>query len=311
MNLNARITLAIRNFFRKHGTQILAVLVIWLILFIINQHLKNQPKIEKVDNSYNPDKAIMDDNGNVPNRYRTEVKETIDNFFGYCKIKNYDSAYNLLTTDCKEKVYENSIERFKQYVNSVFNSTKTYYIQNYSNVDNIYIYDLYVMDDIESTGGTGGYDEYKEKIALMKEDGTFKIANQGYVGNKKFDITSEDQNVKLRITSKDMSYSKESYNVTFTNKTDKYILISDGSYIDAVTLNLGDQKRNAVNTSSTTFLLSPNSTKEFTFMFDKFVDDGRNPTEINFNVVSIFDNYNTTLTTQQSEKLYSINVPLK
>ena len=117
--------------------------------------------------------------------------------------------------------------------------------------------------------------------------------------------------MKIKIKTKNISYQKESYDISVTNKTDKYILISDGTYTDSVTLNLGDQKRNATNTPSTTFLVSPNSTKVLTFVFDKFADDGRNPTEINFNNVRIYDVYDTKLKPENAEKLYSFNIKIK
>lgn len=320
MNINSRITMAIRNFFKKYGRLIFIIFIIWLGLFIINQNLKNSPTITEGTKSYDPDKSIMDDNGDVPRRYRETIKETIDNFYNYCMNQKYEEAYNLLTDDCKEYVYDNDVKRFSSYASKVYRANKVYYIQNYSNLDNnIYIYDYYIMDDIETTGGTGGYGEYKEKLALIKDGNDFKISNQGYIRKEEFkSLRTEDENMKIVVNSKDISYQKEGYNITITNKTDKYILISDGSYVDAVTLNLGDQKRNATNISNATFILEPNTTKQLTFLFDKFADDENEPTEINFNVVCVYDSYNTKLSSEKKEegkndfeKLYSFNVPLK
>ncbi len=42
MKLSARILLAIRNFFKKYWGIIVAVLVIWVGLFIFNMYLKKQ-----------------------------------------------------------------------------------------------------------------------------------------------------------------------------------------------------------------------------------------------------------------------------
>ena len=117
--------------------------------------------------------------------------------------------------------------------------------------------------------------------------------------------------MSVKVISKDISYQKEAYNLEVTNKTDKYILISDGTYRDAVTLNLGDQKRDATNTQNATFLISPNSTKSMTFIFEKFADDGKEPTEISFNDVRIYDQYNTSLKPQNAENLFSFNIKLK
>lgn len=313
MNVNSKVSMSIRNFFKKYGIPILIVFIVWLILFIINQNLKKKPQENPITNSYTPDQAIMSDNGNVPNKYRSDVKDTIDKFFNYCKNSEYQNAYNLLSADCKRYIYSDNIQNFITYVGDLYRD-KVYYIQNYSNLKNanIYIYDFYIIDNLEATGGTGGYSEHKEKLAVVKEGDEFKIANQGYIGSYDYkDINEEDENMKVKVTKKEISYQKEGYYVTFTNKTDKYILISDGTYVDAVTLNLGDQLRNATNTANATMIIEPNTTKTLMFIFDKFADDGKNPTEINFNDVCIFDTYNTSLTPEFAQKLYSFNISLK
>ena len=311
VNLNSKITLTITNFFKKHGLKILVVFIIWLIIFIINQNLKSQPKYANNTNTYNPDQAVMVENGNVPNRYRADIRNVIENYFYCCKTGDYQGAYSLISNDCKEFLYDNNISNFIDFVSSKINSKKTYYIQNYSNVNEAYIYDLYIIDDIETTGGTGGYNEYKDKITLKKENGNFKLSNQSYIGKEELNISNEDENMKVKIDYRNLSYQREYYNANITNKTDKYILISDGTYVDSVTINLGDQKRNATNTQSATFVVPPNSSKDFIFAFDKFADDGKKTAEINFNNVRLYTAYNTELKPEDAEKLYSFNIHLK
>ena len=310
MNINSKITMSITRFFKKYGKIILIVFIVWLIIFIINQQLKKMPKESNGTNTYTPDEAVMEENGNVPNKYRDIIKGTIDQYFAYCQNKDYESAFNMLTADCQEVIYNKSLNRFAEYISERINSQKKYYIQNYSNLKNIYIYDFYVIDDIEKTGGTGGFLETREKIALIKENNEFKISNQGYIGKEEINAIEEDENMVVKTISKDISYKKESYNIIITNKTDKYIIISDGTYTDSVTLNLGDQKRNATNTPNATFFIEPNSSKEMSFIFEKFADDGRTPTEINLNKVRIYDLFSNELKEEDADKVFSFNIKL-
>ena len=124
-------------------------------------------------------------------------------------------------------------------------------------------------------------------------------------------IIAQTEEMVVTVISKDISYKKEAYNLKVTNKTDKYILIADGTYSDEVTLNITDQKRKATNTQNSTFLIAPNSTISMMFIFDKFADDGKEPTEINFNDVRIYDQYNTKLKPEDAENLFSFNIKLK
>ena len=312
MNLNAKFTLKIRNFFRKHGKKIITAIVIWAIIIVINNYLKNHPKEEEMVNTYNPDAPIIDDNGDVPIKYREDAKSTIDLFFKYCNAKQYEKAYEMLSDSCKEYVYNTSIEEFKKYVDGVYTSSKIYNIQNYSNLKNIYIYDMNILDDIESTGTTGGYNVYQEKVAVIRENSQFKIANQGFIKTEFLDANAEDDKMKVKVNSKDISYSKEGYNFEITNKTDKYIVISDGQNSKEVTLNLGDQLRSATNLVGINIVIPPNSTMTATAIFDKFCDDNKKVSEINFNYVRVIDKYNITTgqAETETETAYSFNIKM-
>ena len=314
MNLNSKISIGVSRFFRRYGRLIIIVLTIWIIVVLINNYLKSHRKENnELENDYTPDIAVMDDGDvSVPSKYRANVKQTIDTYFNYCNSKEFEKAYDMLSDDCKTFLYQNKLENFEEYANDFYTGDKKYYLQNYSNLKNKYIYDMYIIDDIEKTGGTNGYNEKVEKITVFRNKNEYKIANQGYIENGKYEnIVAQTEDMTVKVISKDISYKKESYNLEITNKTDKYILISDGTYSDSVTLNLGDQKRNATNTQNATFLLSPNSTSLMSFIFDKFADDEKEPTEINFNDVRIYDHYNTSLTPDDSERLFSFNIKLK
>ena len=314
MNINSKISIAVARFFRRYGRLIIIILTIWVIIIIINTYLKkNRKDNNELKNDYTPDIAVMDDGDiSVPQKYRADVKQTIDTYFKYCNSKEFENAYNMLSDDCKTFLYQNNLDNFKQYANDFYTGDKKYYIQNYSNIGNEYIYEMHIIDDIEKTGGTNGYDEKVEKITIIRNKNEYKISNQGYIENKKYDnIISQTEDMVVKVISKDISYQKEAYNLEVTNKTDEYILISDGTYIDSVTLNLGDQKRKATNTQNATFLIGPNSTKSMTFIFDKFADDGKDPTEINFNNVRIYEQYNTSLKPEDAENLFSFNIKLK
>ena len=313
MNINAKVSIAIRNFFKKYGKFILIIFVCWLIVFIINQQLKKIPKEVKLINTYQPDTAVIDDGGNVPKKYVSDVRGVVEKYFTYCNYKEYENAYNLLTTECRTYLYGDDISLFADYVDSIFTTKKIYSLQSYSNVGDTYIYDMIITDDIEATGTTGTYEPYREKIAVRKVADEFMISNQGFMDSQKYNIVSEDENLRVEIASKDMSYKKEGYNVTITNKTDSYIVILDNTLKNEITLNLGDQKRGASNFSNASLVLNPGQTRKEVFIFDKFYDDGKDPTEISLENVRIMETYSTTMenTYEDADRMYSFNIPLK
>lgn len=330
MNINSRITLAIRNFVKKYGKIIGIVFFAWLAIFLVNQYLLNKPKDIVLKESYTPDIPIMDDTKEVSKGDAKKIHELVDQYFNYCESKEYQKAYEQLTDDCKEYVYEDSLDNFKEYVDEIFKDGKTYNIQNYSNVDNIYVYILTILDDVESSGTTGGYNTYQERIALIKDqkENTFKISNFNYITKKQINKTTEDGYLKVDVNSLQIGYDKQVYNFTVSNKTNSYIIISDNTLSNEVELNLGDELRKANNLESNLYFLGPKETKDMKFVFTKYFDDETESTEIRFNAVRVIDDYEQYITDESdgpvdmgddeteptstiADKVYSMNISLK
>lgn len=317
MTINSKVTLAIRKFFKKYGKIVFIVLFIWLVIFIFNMYLRNRPKELIATNTYDPDTPVIDYGGTIPKKEQEPVNETLENYLSFCKNKEYENAFNMLTDDCKNYLYANDIENFKTYVDNIFNTYNSYsYNQNYSNIGNKYVYDVNILNsDILSTGTTGGYDKYKEKITIIDENGTKKIANQGYIDNEDVGIEAEDDYLKIKIKSKDMSYSRVGYNLEITNKTDKTIVIADNKASKEITLNINGYLQNANNVEILNAVLLPGETKEFQIIFDKYYDSKKDDEEINLNYIRVLQDYSEEITLEEQNaraiKIYSFNIGLK
>ena len=111
-----------------------------------------------------------------------------------------------------------------------------------------------------------------------------------------------------------MSYTREEYMVEIKNKTDGYILVGNGATANEITLNLGDQTRQALDLSNNEVILAPGSSKIYYLLFDKYVDDGKTPTELNLNLIRVYGNNRENADngkTEDATKAYSMNIPLK
>lgn len=314
MKPGTRILLALRNFWKKYWKYIIIIAIVWITVIIINNYLKNRPEEISVINTYTPDLPVMDTGESVPQREREEVNNVIDTFFNYCNNKEYKNAFDMLTTDCQDYMYNGSLQEFMEYVDSIYTSKKIYNIQNYSNVGSVYIYDINILDDILSTGTTGGYQTYSEKLALIENNGEYKISNQGYIGKTTFNnVYGEDNYVKISIIDKNMSYQREEYAVQIANKTDGYIVIANGNVANEITINLGDQSRPALDMINNPIILAPGQTTNVFLLFDKYYDDGKTPTEMSFNLIRVYGNNEELATeglTSNANVAYSMNINL-
>lgn len=317
MKFSDRILLTLRNFWKKNWRYIIIIIIVWVAVFLINNYLKNRPQELTVINTYSPDTPVMDNGQTVPEKYKKDVNETINTYFNYCNNKEYENAYNMLTQDCKEYLYNNNISAFQDYIDSIFTRKKIYNIQNYSNIGNVYIYDIRILDDIMSTGTNGGYDTYEEKIALINNNGEMQISNQGYIGQVDFsNIVGEDEYLKVEILSKNVSYTREEYIVEIRNKTDGYILIGNGMVQNEITLDLGDQTRGALDVVNNNIIIAPGETRNLYILFNKFADDDKEPEEISFNLIRVYNSNVDRQTalegnSEEAERTYSMNIPLK
>ena len=312
MDFKGRITLWLRHFWVKYRRVVLIGFVAWLIIFIINQIIKRQPTLISLSNTFNPDVAIITDD-ELPVSYTEQIKKTMDEYIKHCNNKEYQEAYDMLSDDCKAYLYTNSILVFESYVDRLFATPKIYNYQLFSNFDNYYIYDVTVLDDIGATGTSGNYDPYTEKYTFTrKKDGTFKISTNDFIKTTDINLQVENDDMIVKLLNLNQSYNKSEYMLTIINRTDDFIVISDNTIGKEVTLNINGDKRTATNLTGGEIVLKPGETETYSLIFDKFFDDGKEASEINFNSVRLIENYGLDMadTTTGSRKYYSINIPL-
>ena len=74
MKFDARLRIALHEFWVKHDRQIISVVIIWLIVIIVNQVLKGKVIEKELTNTYTPDVAIITDD-QVPKKKQDIIKK--------------------------------------------------------------------------------------------------------------------------------------------------------------------------------------------------------------------------------------------
>ena len=270
MDFKSKITLWLRHIWVKYRRLVLVIFIGWLIIFMINMIIKNRRPQVVLKNTYDPDTAVIT-NDNAPTRYQDKIKAAMDEYIKHCNNKDYNSAFDLLTDDCKDYLYGNSLVRFQNYVDSLFKSKKIYNYQAFSIFNGYYIYDVTILDDIGARGTTGNYDTFTEKYTFSRQnDGSFKISTGDFIRKVSINKQLEDENMIVKLDSLYQSYSKIDYELTIINRTDKYVDIADGTMRGEVTLNVNGEKRTAVNLTNAEIALRPGQTESYSLIFDSF-----------------------------------------
>lgn len=304
--------LRIRRFFKKYKKIIIFIVIAWAIIFTVNYILKNMPKEEIPKTTYEPNVSVMTED-EVPEKWQATIESTIDTFVQRCNNKEYESAYNMLSDDCKDAVYP-TLSSFQKYVDNRFKEKRSYSIQNFSNVGKQYIYDVNLMDDLMATGLTNKEFYYnEEKFVFTEDDKSLKLAISGFVRRNNLNIFAEDENLKVNILYKDVYYDNEIYSVTLTNRSTHPIVIADGTTNNEVVINTGEDERSEKNVGTYGIVLQPNESKSYKFQFNKYCDDGNAPTYMMFNNIRVLQSYSGNESTRQAEldnaiRIYTLRI---
>lgn len=309
------------NFFKKNKIKIFIILIITLmtinlILRYINSHKVNTPQPIV---TYEPHTSIMDNKSKVPEKLQEPISKLIDKYFNYCNNGEYENAYNMISEECKKADF-NTIDQFKSYIDGIFeHKNKTYNIQNFSNVDKTYIYNLNILDDVLATGTTGEEDfrYIEEKIVIKEENGELKLSIASYIGSEEKQIVVDDEYITVKILNKKSDYKYETYTVEVTNKTDYTIVLVDNYETEEVVLKLNNgNSRNLKNLKQGNFVLWSGMTDTRELKFVKYYDESRTATQLVFNKIRVFNNeYSSENKTTQQDldnaiKLYSLSINL-
>lgn len=301
--------LKIINFFKKHWKKILLILAVWAVVLVINYFVGKMDEWNfEIDTNYKPHEAIMD-NDEVPEKLRDPIAELIADFVENCNSKNYETAYNMLSEECRNAIYPN-IELFKTYVDYVFDGDKIHNIQNFSNKNNTYIYNVTILEDILATGFNNEEEMlyYQEKFVITENNGQLKLAIRNYIGSQNLAYMYEDDNMKIKVESIEQNYDNVIYNFSIANKTDKVIVYADYTENYEIALDTSEGSKRCINDVLKPVILLPGETLNYSMKYIIYFDE---PTEIYglmFNNIRIFNNIEAYENAVKPEKDFSIKI---
>ena len=282
--------LKIKHFFRKNKKIIFVIVIVWLFIFFINQVLKLYTPEPEIGDTYEPHVSVIDSSQKVPEKYQTNIEDLIEEYVSYCNNNDFDKAYNMLSKDCKEYAYP-TYEDFIDHLKIVMYTPKKYSIQNYSNLDDMYIYSISYTDDFLATGLTNTeYSYTEEKMAFKEnEDGQLEMSVGNFIKHENINLSTENEYLKIDVKDRIVNYATEEYTFRFTNRTNYDIVISDYVEENEITLSLSNEVRGAEQHED--IVLGSNETKDVKIVFSKYVDDNDSSNFINFNNIRVLEDY--------------------
>lgn len=295
---------------------IIIIAVIWVSIGAINYFLSKikHDEIEFPLTSYSPNYPIISDEYTVPEKEQDNIEVFIENFINLCNVKEYEQAYNMINDECKESVFNNNIEEFKQYIDNVFDTKKIYCIQNLSNDADTYVYDIKLLEDYLTLGINSTYDIYykNQEISLQKVNGEYKISIQSFISKKEIEEQHEDEFINIKIDKVENYYSTEEYTVTITNNSDYIVVVNNNLEEEEILLDIGKDKREVYKdvfnflAEDLEIILNPHEEKTYNISFMKYFDEYAESQKLIFNKVRVFKEYTGNEETYETDKLNNI-----
>lgn len=151
--------------------------------------------------------------------------EVIKSFVKYGNQKDYESIFNMLTEDYKS-ISMNDVESVKEYIDRYFDAQKGYSYQNIMNIENAYIYEVKIYDDLMLSGSNSYSNPKQNKIYFVIKDnnGELKVNLDGLISVETIDKSVESEYMQITVDSKSTYYDKVEFNLSVKNLTDNRIL---------------------------------------------------------------------------------------
>lgn len=204
---------------------------------VVNQSPKNQVQntttIPKVETSNKPSVSGKD----VIAQKQKENTEIIEEFITYCNNHEIEKAYELLTNECKEKIFSSNIEYFKKnYVEKIFTSKKMCSTQAW--VNSFYTtYKVKIQNDILASGTINSAGNVIEDYyTIIEQENEKKLNINSYIRREEIGKQAGQNGITITVNCKDIYKEYETYEVVIENTTQKTILLDSQETVNAIYL---------------------------------------------------------------------------
>jgi len=302
MPLSTDFRLKIRRFWRKNKKIIIFVIVVLILIITINRILISMKKQDSPTTTYTPHVSVLDSSSEVPKKIASSFEEFIDKYVEYCNKKDYVSAYNLISEDCKKNYFNNDYNSYVEYVKNKFDQPKRYAIQDYSNYDGKYIYNVKIFNDFLATGLTNETYMYQEEkmIASYDENKNIVFSVGNFIKSEDLQYMASNEYLKAEVTKAIYKYSFVIYTLKLTNRSDYTIVVQDNNAdTTEVMINVAGEYRGLEDNMN--IVLQPGETKIVNLTFSKFYDTDTVVQSLIFDAVRVMEYYTGNPDTAEEE----------
>lgn len=227
---------SLRIFYHRNKVEVWTVvgiiIFVYVIIRIINYNIgKNkEQEIEEantIDNNIatverNTDTYLSSSNSTIMSNANTSEeqakndKKVIDKFIEYCNNGDVESAYNMLSQDCKDKEFPDIDNFNERYLKEIFNESKSYDVKAWETDGENVVYSVKYYPNIMTTGKMN--ETYTEEyMTVVGNSDERKLNIKYFIGKKEINKTTNQDDIEINVTNKYEYYDYEQYDITVKN----------------------------------------------------------------------------------------------
>ena len=292
---------------------ILGIIFIILVIQVLNsisrrnmeeenrKILEEETTLSNVVSYDNQSKSIISDE-DVPEQYREDFGNLIEQFFNYCTQHEPQKAYSLLSQDTKDTLYP-TVEIFESlYCSEKFEGDKDFSFQSWIKSGDLYIYQVKIFDNMLATGKSNDT-YYEDYVTIAPEDGEYKLNINNLIGVKNIYQSYSSEELDITVEESQVFMNYEIYSFEIKNKTDKTILLDSREDTDSTYL-LDDTNNQysalLYENNEEELILQPGETKTISIRFSDVYREGIVITQIHFSDIVL--DYNTYIARNEVER---------
>ncbi len=292
---------------------ILGIIFIILVIQVLNsisrrnmeeenrKILEEETTLSNVVSYDNQSESIISDE-DVPEQYREDFGNLIEQFFNYCTQHEPQKAYSLLSQDTIDTLYP-TVEIFESlYCSEKFEGDKDFSFQSWIKSGDLYIYQVKIFDNMLATGKSNDT-YYEDYVTIAPEDGEYKLNINNLIGVKNIYQSYSSEELDITVEESQVFMDYEIYSFEIKNKTDKTILLDSREDTDSTYL-LDDTNNQysalLYENNEEELILQPGETKTISIRFSDVYREGIVITQIHFSDIVL--DYNTYIAGNEVER---------
>lgn len=210
--------------------------------------------------------------GEISQEKYEEENLIVEDFVEFCNEQNSTDAYNLLTDECKEKLYPTLEDFENKYYKKIFTQEREYNIQAWLNEKNYTTYKIRYTDDFMETGTYEGTKKYEDYITVVTDGEDKKININGYIKTEQLNNQTNTDKLEIEVVDVDVYTDYVTYTLNVKNTSKKDILLDtlENEYnIKLIGTNGYTYKLNDISLTKFNLEIGANRTKEIKLTFMK------------------------------------------